>query len=105
MLGVRQGRPEGWSPREEELPARGATARPAKLAIRPGNLRFASEPGDCTIEGVIAKSVYVGRHIEYSVDTASGSVFISNDATDAPLPVGTTAHLDLASARPIIICD
>ena len=90
---------------EIALAAHGAAAGPAKLAIRPGRVRFAAHPSEKTMAGVIAKAVYVGRHIEYSVDTDTGSMFISHDATDEALAVGREVHLDLEAAKPILIVD
>ena len=90
---------------EFRIPQSGAAPGAAKLAIRPGNLRFASQRTGETLDGLIGKSVYVGRHIEYSVETSCGNIFISSDQIDAPLAVGSEVHLDIKLAKPILITE
>ncbi|MEM9059853.1 MAG: ABC transporter ATP-binding protein [Pseudomonadota bacterium] len=88
---------------ELRLAARGAGIGPARLAARPGRLKLDLDQGPSTMKGLITKSVYVGRHIEYSVETESGSIFVSSSKVSDPVGVGTEVHLDLGSTGTILL--
>ena len=90
---------------ELSLPGRGAETGPARLSVRPGKLRFALEKTAGTLGGLVAKSVYVGRHIEYTLDTEIGGIFMSQEATATPEPTGRAVNIDIASADAILIAE
>ena len=75
---------------ELDLPHRGVLPGPAKLAIRPEALRLSrSKPGVPALPGRLFKAVYVGSHMEYSVDCALGKLFIIDPTTSDPHLVGS----------------
>ena len=75
---------------ELDLPHRGVLPGPAKLAIRPEALRLSrSRPSVPALPGRLFKAVYVGSHMEYSVDCALGKLFIIDSTTSDPHPVGS----------------
>jgi iron(III) transport system ATP-binding protein len=83
---------------EARLPARGAAPGPVKLSIRPESLRLATEPapGRPAIKGSVAKAAYLGDHMEYTVATALGELFVVDRAVARPIPVGSPVWLELA---------
>ncbi|MCP8937971.1 ABC transporter ATP-binding protein [Alsobacter sp. SYSU M60028] len=83
-------------PMELDLPRRGATAGPIKLAVRPDALRLAPADGDGAgrgVDGRVAKAAYLGKQREYTVATPVGDLFIVDSGrtparlVDAPVRV------------------
>jgi iron(III) transport system ATP-binding protein len=83
---------------EARLPARGAAPGAVKLSIRPESLRLTTEPppGRSAIKGSVAKAAYLGAHMEYTVATALGELFVVDRAVARPIPVGSPVWLELA---------
>jgi iron(III) transport system ATP-binding protein len=75
---------------ELHLPHRGATPGPVKVAVRPECLRLstAAPPGPA-LEGHIAKAAYLGTHMEYTVSTPVGELFVVDRSVSRPAPAGT----------------
>jgi iron(III) transport system ATP-binding protein len=72
------------------LPHRGATLGPVKVAIRPESLVLSPAPPDGpALEGRIAKAAYLGTHMEYTVSTPVGDLFVVDRAVMHPAPAGT----------------
>jgi iron(III) transport system ATP-binding protein len=75
---------------ELSLPHRGAAAGPVKVAVRPESLRlFTASPAGPALEGRIAKAAYLGTHMEYTVSTAVGELFVVDRSVTRPAPAGT----------------
>jgi iron(III) transport system ATP-binding protein len=75
---------------ELQLPHRGATVGPVKVAIRPESLVLSSEPpAGLALEGRIAKAAYLGTHMEYTVSTPVGDLFVVDRTVMHPTPAGT----------------
>jgi iron(III) transport system ATP-binding protein len=75
---------------ELTLPHRGAAAGPIKVAVRPESLRLSSKPpGRPALEGRVAKAAYLGTHMEYTVSTPLGELFVVDRAIMSPMPAGT----------------
>jgi iron(III) transport system ATP-binding protein len=82
---------------EVTLPHRGAAPGPVKVSIRPESLRLVAEsPGRPAIKGSVAKAAYLGTHMEYSVATALGELFVVDRAVTRPIPVGSPVWMELA---------
>jgi iron(III) transport system ATP-binding protein len=82
---------------ETRLAARGAAPGPVKVSVRPESLRLATEvPGRPAIKGSVAKAAYLGTHMEYTVATALGELFVVDRAVTRPVPVGSPVWLELA---------
>jgi iron(III) transport system ATP-binding protein len=79
---------------ELELPHRGAAPGPIKVAIRPESLVLSpSPPGGPALSGRIAKAAYLGTHMEYTVSTPVGDLFVVDRTVMRPAPAGTPVWL------------
>jgi iron(III) transport system ATP-binding protein len=76
-----------------ELGADRATG-PVKVAVRPNALTL-TDPQSAALTGVVAKSAYLGKHMEYDIDTAFGTLFVVDPVGARPLPKGTEVGLQL----------
>jgi iron(III) transport system ATP-binding protein len=66
------------------------------VAIRPEAIRLSPEPLANGIQGRVQKASYLGSHLEYSVETALGTLFVIDHRIDAPLAPGATVSIQLA---------
>ncbi len=82
---------------EVRLPHRGAATGPIKVAVRPESwvLSTGAAAGPA-LAGTVAKAAYVGTHMEYSVATAVGELFVVDRAVSRPIAVGAAVSLGLA---------
>ncbi len=76
---------------EIELPARGIAPGPAKVAIRPESVHL-SDPGN-GLAGEIVKAAYLGDHLEYTVSTPVGELFVIDHSVEAPRTVGSSVSV------------
>src|SRR5262245_35675912 len=75
---------------ELQLPHRGAGPGPVKVAIRPESLVLSpAPPGRPALEGRITKAAYLGTHMEYTVSTPVGDLFVVDRTVTRPAPAGT----------------
>lgn len=66
------------------------------IAIRPHSLHVSREQSDQSIRGRVTKSVYLGGHVEYELETALGSLFaVDHQALDA-ISVGEDVYINIA---------
>ena len=83
---------------ELALPHRGAKPGPGKVAIRPESVLLsqarAAAPG--TFPGIVAKAAYLGTHMEYTVKSELGDLFVVDRDVTRPLAVATGVALRLA---------
>ena len=75
------------------LRRRGIGAGLAKIAVRPESLIFIAEGG---LAGTIAKAAYLGTHMEYTVRTALGDLFVIERTTPALREIGANVSLAFA---------
>jgi iron(III) transport system ATP-binding protein len=81
---------------EATLPHRGAGPGPIKVSIRPESLLVVPEaPGRPALKGSVAKAAYLGTHMEYTVTTALGDLFVVDRAVTRPIPVGSPVWMEL----------
>jgi iron(III) transport system ATP-binding protein len=74
---------------ELTLPHRGARPGPVKVAVRPESLRLSSKmPPGPALEGHVAKAAYLGTHMEYTVSTPVGELFVVDRRVVSPVPAG-----------------
>jgi iron(III) transport system ATP-binding protein len=79
------------------LPHRGAKAGPVKLAIRPESLRLAgSRPDFPALPGRVLKASYLGTHMEYTLKTEVGELFVVDRGVVRPLAADADAWLGFA---------
>ena len=78
-----------------ELDHRGAAPGKARVAIRPESIVLKQEnsPG---LRGTIRKSAYLGTHMEYTVESPIGSLFVVDREVSRPMPAGTEVSITLA---------
>jgi iron(III) transport system ATP-binding protein len=84
-----------------DLPRRGASLGPVKVAVRPdavtidGEPRSSGGPGstDAALAARVLKASYLGRHVEYTLATPLGDLFVVDRRTRAPLPVGSEVKI------------
>jgi iron(III) transport system ATP-binding protein len=81
---------------ELELPSRGLDAGPVKVAIRPEALVLTLDRPDVpALEGRILKASYLGTHMEYTVSTPIGDLFVVDKSVVDPKAPGLGAWLAL----------
>ena len=83
-------------PLTAELPSRGMTPGPAHLAIRPESVLLDAASPASGLPGAIAKATYLGSHMEYTVTTDRGDLFVIAGDVVNPLPKGTSVGITLA---------
>jgi iron(III) transport system ATP-binding protein len=77
----------------------------ADIAVRPEAITVETLPGpDGALPGRIAKASYLGTHMEYSIETAAGTLFAICPRVERPLAAGQKVALVLAP-RGVIIVD
>ena len=82
-------------PVEMRLPRRTFSPGPATVAIRPECVGLEPARTDTGIRGTVAKAVYLGSHMEYTVETGLGELFVIQHRTDSPMPRGTEVSVVL----------
>ena len=88
-----------------ELPSRGLAPGPALLAIRPRAAVLSAGPLDGGVEVLVAKSAYLGSHMEYEVEGPAGALFVIDGQVDRPLEATNKAWLTLARHGVTLIAD
>ncbi|WP_282609825.1 ABC transporter ATP-binding protein [Pelagibius sp. Alg239-R121] len=61
---------------ELSLPSRGLSKGPARVAIRPQAISLSESATGGGMQGIVRKSSYLGSHIEYTIETAIGELFV-----------------------------
>jgi iron(III) transport system ATP-binding protein len=78
----------------------------ATVAVRPETIAVETAPGPANaLPGTIAKASYLGTHMEYSIDTAAGTLFATCPRVERPLPPGAAVALVLAPRGVIVVAD
>ena len=85
------------------LPARGFSAGPAKLAVRPSRILLHPAGTPNTLPGKLEKATYVGSHLEFIVSTELGEVFVVSPDVDAPFEPGESVGLGFPARGPVLI--
>jgi iron(III) transport system ATP-binding protein len=84
-------------PLTASLPARGLKPGAAHLAIRPESVLLdAGNPGS-GLPGTIAKATYLGSHMEYTVTTEQGELFVIAGDVVTPMKRGISVGVTLAN--------
>lgn len=79
------------------LPARGHREGPVGVAIRPDSILLHALPQAAgSLPGEVAKATYLGGHIEYSVTSEVGELFVIDRQVGQAMARGTNVHLTLA---------
>jgi iron(III) transport system ATP-binding protein len=89
---------------EIEIADIGAADGEATVAVRPEAITVEPAPGPAgALSGKIAKASYLGTHMEYSIDTAAGTLFATCPRVERPLDAGTAVAVTLAPRGVIIV--
>jgi len=74
------------------------------VAVRPEAISVELAPGPAgALPGTIAKASYVGTHMEYSIDTAAGTLFATCPRVERPLTAGSKVALVLSPRGVIVV--
>ena len=90
---------------ERRLPHRGLSPGEVDVAIRPAAIILSNDTSVEGMEGSVLKATYLGNHIEYTVDSPLGELFVIDYRVDAPLPRGATVSIDLAESGITLVLD
>ncbi len=81
-----------------ELPHRGNSAGGAKVAIRPEAIRIQQASEDVNgLPATVSKATYLGNHIEYSLATEIGELFVVDADVGQFVGAGSSVSLSFAS--------
>jgi iron(III) transport system ATP-binding protein len=78
------------------LPARELAPGRATLAIRPNAIALGDGSNVPAMEATVRKATWLGSHIEYTVDTEIGQLFVVGAAGDPVHAAGTTVRMTIA---------
>ncbi|NNG03210.1 MAG: ABC transporter ATP-binding protein [Inquilinus sp.] len=73
---------------ELRLPHRDLKPGPADLAVRPESIRLAEAGAHDGVPGEVTKATYLGNHLEYTVTTESGALFVVDPHLGPARPPG-----------------
>ncbi len=85
------------------LPHRGLSAGEADLAIRPESIRLGTDASTAGIAGNVRKAVYLGSHVEYTVDTEVGDLFVTDPRADRAIVAGSSVMVTLAERGVVLV--
>jgi iron(III) transport system ATP-binding protein len=75
---------------------------PVHVALRPETIRLVPERQGDAIAGEVVKTTYLGSHVEYTVSTADGDLFVIDQDVERALPPGTAVSV-IPAARGITL--
>jgi iron(III) transport system ATP-binding protein len=81
---------------QRRLPARGLGPGVVKVAIRPEAIRIARNGAAGAFVADVLKATYLGSHMEYTLATPLGEVFVVDPDIDRPAEAGDRVTVDLA---------
>jgi iron(III) transport system ATP-binding protein len=76
-----------------DLPARGLSKGAAKAAVRPDTVLLSDAKNDDGLAGEIAKAAYLGGHMEYTVTTPIGELFVVDHVVNATRAIGSSVSV------------
>ncbi len=85
------------------LPARGLSAGPARIAIRPESLLIGPSSDASGLPGTVRKCAYLGNHLDIMVTTAVGELFVIQYGSREMLPEGCAVSLSFAGSGVTLI--
>jgi iron(III) transport system ATP-binding protein len=86
------------------VPDRDAADGETDLAVRPETIAIERGPAPAgALAGTVAKAAYVGTHMEYTIDTAAGTLFAVCPRVDRPLAPGEAVALTLAPRGVLVL--
>jgi len=87
-----------------DLARRGARKGPVKLAVRSeGVTLHPARPAGPALAGRVTKASYLGKHLEYTVDTVHGSLFVVDHLQAHPIAAGSDAWITFGERGTIVM--
>jgi iron(III) transport system ATP-binding protein len=87
-----------------DLPRRGARKGPIKLAVRSeGVTLHGARPAGPALPGRVSKASYLGKHLEYTVETALGALFVVDHLQTHPIAAGSDAWITFGARGAIVM--
>ena len=87
-----------------DLPRRGAKKGPIKLAVRSeGVTLHGTRPAGPALAGRVTKASYLGKHLEYTVETALGALFVIDHLQTHPIAAGADAWITFRTRGTIVM--
>jgi iron(III) transport system ATP-binding protein len=77
------------------LPSLGIRSGQVNVSLRPDAVELSRKAEEGAIPGWIAKSAYLGKQVEYTVDSSLGSLFVVESPATRQLPPGESVWLKL----------
>ena len=79
------------------LPHRDLSPGAVKIAIRPESvcLSVGNGNGKTNLNGTVLKATYLGGHVEYTVETTLGEIFVVDHQFDTPIAAGASVRIVL----------
>ena len=74
---------------ELEIEHRKVAPGPVKIAVRPESIVLARDVASSSLTGTVRKAAYLGTHMEYTVDTPIGALFVVDREVRLPLAPGS----------------
>jgi len=80
------------------IPSNGITKGPAQMVLRPHtlNLNAPDQPG---LKGEISYAAYLGKEMQYTVETTVGSLFVISPVQSEPFKQGDTVSVGITEAH------
>ncbi len=75
------------------LPHRDLPAGPVRIAVRPEAIGLEASEEEAGLTGTVTQSTYVGNHVEYTLDTGLGEMFVADYQYDALIPAGSRVQI------------
>lgn len=88
-----------------ELPSRDLEAGPAHLGIRPNRISIVKSGAKDSLAGEVSRVTYVGNHLELTVQTPQGDMFVTTNDVDLPLEKGNQIGMTFAGNGPVLLSD
>ena len=64
-----------------------------KIAVRPEAIGLEASEEEAGLTGTVTQSTYVGNHVEYTLETGLGEIFVADYQYDALIPAGTRVRI------------
>ena len=78
---------------ELRLPHRDLPAGPVKIAVRPEAVILEASELEVGLTGTVLKATYLGSHVEYTLDTDLGEIFVADYQFDALISTGSRVRM------------
>ncbi len=82
----------------------GTTAQ-RHVAVRPNRVALLPAGSPDALQAVVHKATYVGEHMEYSVQTPLGELFVTSSDTQNPVATGSAVALGFGAGDVVLLSD